>query len=64
MRGNTGFPHLGQSSFLAIPLPVWIMLILFMLAWLIAVKTPLGRHIYAVGGTRGPRVSLAFACRV
>ncbi len=50
VRGNTGFPHLGQSSFLAIPLPVWIMLILFMLAWLIAVKTPLGRHIYAVGG--------------
>ncbi len=25
-RGNTGFPHLGQSSFLALPLPVWIML--------------------------------------
>jgi erythritol transport system permease protein len=49
-RGNTGFPRLGQSSFLAIPLPVWIMLILFTLAWFIAVKTPLGRHVYAVGG--------------
>ncbi len=50
LRGNTGFPHLGQSSFLHIPLPVWIMLVLFAVAWLIAVKTPLGRHIYAVGG--------------
>jgi erythritol transport system permease protein len=50
LRGNTGFPHLGQSSFLGIPLPVWIMLFLFALAWLVAVKTPLGRHIYAVGG--------------
>jgi erythritol transport system permease protein len=50
LRGNTGFPHLGQGSFLHIPLPVWIMLFLFALAWLAAVKTPLGRHIYAVGG--------------
>jgi erythritol transport system permease protein len=49
-RGNTGFPHLGQSSMAGIPLPVWIMLALFVLAWLIAVKTPLGRHVYAVGG--------------
>jgi erythritol transport system permease protein len=50
LRGNKGFPLLGQSSFLGIPLPVWIMLCLFALAWLVAVKTPLGRHIYAVGG--------------
>jgi erythritol transport system permease protein len=49
-RGNTGFPRLGQSSIAGLPLPVWIMLTLFVLAWLIAVKTPLGRHIYAVGG--------------
>ncbi len=49
-RGNTGFPHLGQSSIAGVPLPVWIMLALFGLAWLIAVKTPLGRHVYAVGG--------------
>ena len=50
LRGNKGFPLLGQSSFLGIPSPVWIMLCLFALAWLVAVKTPLGRHIYAVGG--------------
>ena len=49
-RGNTGFPLLGQSSFMGIPLPVWIMLALFAFAWFVAVKTPLGRHIYAVGG--------------
>jgi len=50
LHGNTGFPHLGQGSFVGIPVPVWIMLALFALAWFIAVKTPLGRHIYAVGG--------------
>jgi erythritol transport system permease protein len=49
-RGNSGFPLLGQSSFLGVPLPVLIMLALFALAWIVAVKTPLGRHIYAVGG--------------
>ena len=49
-RGNTGFPRLGQSSMMGVPLPVWIMLSLFVLAWLVAVKTPLGRHVYAVGG--------------
>jgi erythritol transport system permease protein len=49
-RGNTGFPLLGQSAVLGVPLPVLIMLALFGLAWFIAVKTPLGRHVYAVGG--------------
>ena len=66
-RGNTGFPILGQNAFLGLPLPVWIMLALFGLAWTIAVATPLGRHVYAVGGNeraarlagiRVPRVKL------
>jgi len=49
-RGNTGFTQLGQQAFLGLPLPVWIMMALFGIAWAIAVKTPLGRRIYAVGG--------------
>lgn len=49
-RGNTGFTVLGQSFFLGLSLPVWIMLALFALAGLVATQTPLGRHIYAVGG--------------
>ena len=50
MRGNRGFTQLGQRAFLGLPLPVWIMLALFGIAWVIAWKTPLGRRIYAVGG--------------
>src|SRR5438552_3339260 len=50
MRGNTGFPYLGQLAFLGLPIPVWIMLGLFGIASAIATRTPLGRHIYAVGG--------------
>jgi erythritol transport system permease protein len=49
-RGNVGFTMVGQSFVAGIPLPVLIMLALFALAAVIAVKTPLGRHIYAVGG--------------
>lgn len=49
-RGNMGFTSLGQAFFLGLPMPVWIMLVLFIVAVVIARKTPLGRHIYAVGG--------------
>ncbi len=66
-RGNTGFPALGETSIAGLPLPVWIMLLLFAVAVFIARKTPLGRHVYAVGGNeraarlagiRVPRVKL------
>lgn len=63
-RGNTGFTSLGQTFFLGLPTPVWIMLVLFAIAVVIARQTPLGRHIYAVGGNEraarlaGIRVSI------
>jgi erythritol transport system permease protein len=49
-RGNTGFPAFGQSFILHLPAPVWMMIALFAIAWVVAVKTPFGRHVYAVGG--------------
>lgn len=61
-RGNTGFTRLGQDAFIGLPLPVWIMLAVFVIAWIIAVKTPLGRHIYAVGGNE--RAALLAGIRV
>jgi erythritol transport system permease protein len=48
--GANAFTALGQGQLLHIPNPVWTMAALFALAWFIASKTPLGRHIYAVGG--------------
>jgi erythritol transport system permease protein len=50
VRHNTGFPLLGQGYFVGIPSPVWFMAMLAFLAWLLASKTPFGRHVYAVGG--------------
>ncbi len=44
------FTLIGQSHALGIPGPVWLLAVLFAVAALIATRTPLGRHIYAVGG--------------
>jgi len=48
--GNTGFPILGSASFFGINLSIWLMIIIAAIAIYIAKKTPLGRHIFAVGG--------------
>jgi erythritol transport system permease protein len=67
-RGNTGFPAFGQGFILHIPTPVWMMAAIFVITWIVAVKTPFGRHVYAVGGNeraarlagiRVPQVKLA-----
>jgi len=49
-RGNTGFPAFGQGFLLHAPTPVWMMVALFAVAWVVATKTPFGRHVYAIGG--------------
>jgi erythritol transport system permease protein len=49
-RGNTGFPAFGQSFLLHVPTPVWMMAALFAVTWVVATKTPFGRHVYAIGG--------------
>jgi erythritol transport system permease protein len=67
-HGDAAFAAFGQSFILHVPSPVWMMAILFVLAWIVAVKTPFGRHVYAVGGNeraarlagiRVPRVKVA-----
>jgi ribose transport system permease protein len=44
------FTFYGTGWFLGIPMPVWISAIIVILAVVLAVKTRLGRYIYAVGG--------------
>ena len=46
---NTGFAFLGSGTILGIYVPIWIMIIMTVLAVYITTKTPLGRYIYAVG---------------
>ena len=50
--GNTGFPVLGAGRILGIPLSIWIMIVLLIITLYVSRKTPLGRHIYAIGGNK------------
>jgi ribose transport system permease protein len=54
-----GYPVSGLPSWIAwfgvgrigaIPVPVVIMLVIYLLAWILLQQTPFGRHVYAVGG--------------
>ena len=48
--GNTGFPQFGFGTFLGIPYPIIMLIILAIFTVYASKKTPFGRHIYAVGG--------------
>ena len=49
-HGSTGFSVIGQSFLLGVPLPVWMMFVIAAFASAVALRTPFGRHVYAVGG--------------
>ncbi len=48
--GNMGFPTLGAGSVLGIPISIWIMVVIGLITTYVFKKTPLGWHIFAVGG--------------
>lgn len=55
---TTGFGFLGAGRILGLPVSVWILVILALAAAYVARSTPLGRHIFAVGGNeRAARMS-------
>src|ERR1700761_1714189 len=47
---SAAFEQIGQGTLLHIPVPVCLMLVLYAGAAFVASRTPVGRHIYAVGG--------------
>ncbi len=48
--GTTGFGVLGAGRLLGLPVAVWLLAVLAAAAAYLAARTPLGRHIFAVGG--------------
>lgn len=44
------FMEIGKGSFLHVPIPVWILLIVFLLASFVLYKLKIGRYLFAVGG--------------
>lgn len=56
--GTASFPFIGTGSVLGLPVMVWLMVGVALAAHYISRRTPLGRHIYAVGGNeRGAALS-------
>jgi len=47
---SDAFAVLGTGYWLGIPVPIWIMALVFGLAWYLLNHTRLGRYIYALGG--------------
>jgi len=55
---TTGFGFLGSGRILGLPVSIWILVVVALVASYIARYTPLGRHIFAVGGNeRAARMS-------
>lgn len=44
-----GFVYLANGTLFAIPFPIWLMVILGVLAWLLLERSEFGRYFYAVG---------------
>jgi erythritol transport system permease protein len=56
--GTTGFGYLGAGKLLGLPVSIWILIVVAWGAAYLAKYTPLGRHIFAVGGNeRAARIS-------
>lgn len=60
--GNQGFPWLGSGVVLGIPVPVWLVAILALVAAFAAARTAFGRRVYAIGGNE--RAALLSGVRV
>jgi erythritol transport system permease protein len=48
--GTTGFGFLGAGTVFGLPVSIWILLVVALASTYLAAYTPLGRHIFAVGG--------------
>jgi erythritol transport system permease protein len=60
--GNQGFPFIGAGMLLGIPFPIWLLVVLAVVAGFVAARTPFGRRVYAIGGNE--RAALLSGVRV
>jgi len=44
------FSYIGTGYLLGLPVPIWIMAVVFAAAWYVLKHTRLGRYVYALGG--------------
>lgn len=56
--GSASFPFIGSGNLLGLPFMIWMLVATAIVAAYVANRTPLGRHIYAIGGNeRGAALS-------
>jgi erythritol transport system permease protein len=56
--GTASFPFIGSGTLLGLPVMIWLLVVVALVAHYISRRTPLGRHVYAVGGNeRGAALS-------
>lgn len=56
--GSHTFPWIGTGTILGLPVMIWTLILVTLVAIYISRRTPLGRHIYATGGNeRGAALS-------
>lgn len=48
--GDSGIESIGNGSIAGVPMPVLIMIFVYVFFWLMLERTKFGRHVYAVGG--------------
>jgi ribose/xylose/arabinose/galactoside ABC-type transport system permease subunit len=46
------FATFGQANPFRVPMPVWVLVAVALIAYIVLHKTTIGRHIYAIGGNR------------
>lgn len=46
---DPSFTTMGQGSFLGVPIPIFIFLLVFIIGWFVLTKTTYGRYVYGVG---------------
>jgi inositol transport system permease protein len=51
------FDFLGQGNLGILPMPVLILIVLFIICWILLSKTAFGRHLYAVGGNKNAAIA-------
>lgn len=49
---SQSFEFIGQGFLLGVPVPVWIMIILYVIFWLLLHRTHFGRYVFATGGNQ------------
>lgn len=49
---SQSFEFIGQGFLLGVPVPVWLMLILYVVFWLLLHRTHFGRYVFATGGNQ------------